>query len=120
MALLAAEELLASTPHVGPIISSPLERAVASAQPIARLLKREATVDDALIEASSRLQGGQFAMKLSIVTKPAAWRYLVNPLRPSWGEPFVEVLQRTRGVFERFREEPPEGDVVLVGHQLPI
>jgi broad specificity phosphatase PhoE len=120
MALLAAEELLATTPQVGPIISSPLERAVASAEPIARLLKREATVDDALVEASSRLEGGQFAMKLSIVAKPAAWRYLVNPFRPSWGEPFVEVLQRTKGMFERFREEPPAGDVVLVGHQLPI
>ena len=120
MAGRAAAALVADGRPVARILTSPLQRAVESSQPIERGFGLRAEAVDALLEASSRLEGGQFAMKLSIITKPAAWRYLVNPLRPSWGEPFVDVLARTLAVFESLRDGQAEGDVVLVGHQLPI
>lgn len=120
MAQLAADALVADGRPVSRVLSSPLQRAVESAAPIERGLSLSAETVDGLLEASSRLEGGQFAMKLSIVTKPAAWRYLVNPFKPSWGEPFDEVLARTLAVFESLRGDQSGGDVVLVGHQLPI
>lgn len=120
MAELAAEALKAANRPVVKLISSPLQRAVESAAPIERALNIVGETDAGLLEASSKLEGGQFAMKLSILAKPAAWRYLVNPFKPSWGEPFTSVLERTSAVFERVRDDNPAGDVVLVGHQLPI
>jgi len=120
MAALAAADLLVSGRPVERLISSPLQRALESTAPVADALGLVAEIEPGLIEASSKLEGGRFAMKLSILAKPAAWPYLVNPLRPSWGEPFIQVLARTLAVFEGIRDDPREGDVVLVGHQLPI
>ena len=120
MASLAADDLRASARPIERLISSPLQRALESSAPVADALGLVPEIEPGLIEASSRLEGGRFAMKLSIVAKPAAWRYLVNPFRPSWGEPFTDVLARTLAVFEAIRDDPREGDVVLVGHQLPI
>ncbi|MFT2689657.1 histidine phosphatase family protein [Clavibacter zhangzhiyongii] len=58
---------------------------------------------------------------LSILGKPSAWRYLVNPLRPSWGEPFVQVAARMRAELAAAAADAPDGtDAVLVSHQLPI
>ena len=116
MAALAAADLLASGRPVERLISSPLQRALESTAPVADALGLVAEIEPGLIEASSKLEGGRFAMKLSILAKPAAWPYLVNPLRPSWGEPFTQVLARTLAVFEGIRDDPREGDVVLVGH----
>jgi broad specificity phosphatase PhoE len=120
MAQLAADALVADGRPVSRVLSSPLQRAVESAAPIERAFALHAEAVDGLLEASSKLEGGQFAMKLSIVAKPAAWRYLVNPFKPSWGEPFDDVLARTLAVFESLRGDDSGGDVVLVGHQLPI
>jgi broad specificity phosphatase PhoE len=120
MAQLAADALVADGTPVSRVLSSPLQRAVESAAPIERAFALHAEAVDGLLEASSKLEGGQFAMKLSIVAKPAAWRYLVNPFKPSWGEPFDDVLARTLAVFESLRGDDSRGDVVLVGHQLPI
>jgi broad specificity phosphatase PhoE len=120
MARLAAADLRASGRPVVRLLSSPLQRAVESAAPVEAALGLAVETHPDLIEASSRLEGGRYAMKLSILGKPAAWPYLVNPFRPSWGEPFTSVLARTLGVFESIRDEGGEGDVVIVGHQLPI
>ena len=120
MAQLAANALVAEGRPTVRVLTSPLQRAVESASPIEELMSLASERVDELIEASSRLEGGRFAMKLSILAKPAAWPYLINPFRPSWGEPFTSVLTRTLGVFETLRDEPLDGDVVIVGHQLPI
>jgi broad specificity phosphatase PhoE len=120
MATMAAEALLGSGRPVARVLSSPLQRALESAAPVTAALKVPLEIEPDLIEASSKLEGGQFAMKLSILAKPAAWPYLINPFRPSWGESFVSVHTRTRDVFSRLRETGTQGDVVLVGHQLPI
>jgi broad specificity phosphatase PhoE len=120
MAALTAEALRAEGRPVARLLSSPLQRAVESAAPIEKALGIVVETVPGLTEASSRLEGGRFAMKLSILAKPAAWPYLVNPFRPSWGEPFTSVRDRTLAVFESLRDEESDGDVVVVGHQLPI
>ncbi|HSP74770.1 MAG TPA: histidine phosphatase family protein [Cryobacterium sp.] len=124
MAMLAAEELAArdqdsGVQRISRVICSPLERAVESAEPIARLLGLEIETDARIIEAESYLEGGQFEMSLSILAKPAAWRFLVNPLRPSWGEPFAEVSDRVDSLLREV-SAGDGGATVLVSHQLPI
>ncbi|WP_166783914.1 histidine phosphatase family protein [Cryobacterium sp. Hz9] len=124
MAELAAKTLVPNRPSrqdaaITRIVSSPLERAVESATPIARRLGLTVEIDDRLLEAESYLEGGQFEMSLSILAKPAAWRFLVNPFRPSWGEPFAAVAARIGSLIAEI-DRNSKGDVVFVSHQLPI
>ncbi len=120
MAQLAADELVAQGYDVKAVMSSPLERAQESAAPIASAFGRPVTVNESLVEASSRLEGGRFEMNLGILAKPGAWRFLVNPLRPSWGEPFTSVASRMMSLIHSVARESVSGDVVMVSHQLPI
>jgi broad specificity phosphatase PhoE len=89
-----------------------------SAAPVAERFGLVVETDDRLTEAESYLEGGQFEMNLSVLRKPAAWRYLVNPFRPSWGEPFAEVAGRFGSVLSEVTED--DKHVVIVSHQLPI
>lgn len=116
----AAGALVALDRPIALIRTSPLIRAQQSAAPIAGRTGLEPELDDELIEASSKLEGGRFRMDLSIFAKPKAWPYLINPLRPSWGEPFTDVRDRMRSAVLRAADAPGDGDVVLVSHQLPI
>ncbi len=120
MARAAATQLVALDRPVTRVVSSPLERAVESAEPIGEAFGLHLDLDPEVIEASSRLEGGTFRMDLSILRRMDAWPYLVNPLRPSWGEPFVEVAARMMAAVERIAGETEDGDAVIVTHQLPI
>ncbi|THG30833.1 histidine phosphatase family protein [Naasia lichenicola] len=120
MAAAAADHLLRSGHRVTRLLSSPLERAVESAEPVAAAFDLEIETRDPLIEAFSRLEGGRYQMNAGILFKPGAWRYLVNPFTPSWGEPFVEVAARMRAEMDFAWRSVDDGDVVIVSHQLPI
>ncbi len=120
MAQAAARELVSRGRDYTRLVSSPLERAVESAEPIASELSLEIERDEDIIEASSKLEGGTFRMDLSVFRRIDAWPYLINPLRPSWGEPFAHVAERMMGAVSRLADRTPRGDVVLVSHQLPI
>ena len=123
MAELAAAELARRASDgrgISRILSSPLERAQESASPISTAFDLPVELNDGLIEASSRLEGGQFSMSLSILAKPKAWKYLVNPLRPSWGEAFADVAKRMQHEMSAAFDAADEGDIVMVSHQLPI
>jgi broad specificity phosphatase PhoE len=52
--------------------------------------------------------------------QPAYWRRLVNPFRPSWGEPYREVAARMLSVMETAREAAVGQEAVCVTHQLPV
>jgi broad specificity phosphatase PhoE len=121
MAAAAADHVVESGREVGLLRTSPLQRALESTAPMEAALGLDPERRDGLVEASSRLEGGRFDMSLSILAKPSAWRYLVNPLRPSWGEPFVQVAARMRAELASAAADAPDGtDAVLVSHQLPI
>ncbi|MFT2706843.1 histidine phosphatase family protein [Clavibacter zhangzhiyongii] len=121
MAAAAADHVVEAGREVGLLRTSPLQRAVESTAPMESALGLDPERRDGLVEASSRLEGGRFDMSLSILGKPSAWRYLVNPLRPSWGEPFVQVAARMRAELAAAAADAPDGtDAVLVSHQLPI
>ena len=105
------------------VASSPLERAVETAEPILAVHpEAEYRVDERLIEADSRFAGQALGgRRLLALLAPGNWRYLVNPLRPSWGEPWQELAARmTAAIYDAAVAVGPGGQALLVSHQSPI
>jgi broad specificity phosphatase PhoE len=117
MAQTAADELLARDRPVSALRVSPLQRTRESAAPISAAFGLEPLIDEHIIEPTNRFEGTK--MKLA-VRKPAYWPYLVNPLRPSWGEAYTSIERRMLAAIDEAFDSVPSGDVVLVSHQLPI
>ena len=56
----------------------------------------------------------------ALLRDPRDWPLFRNPLRPSWGEPFAEILARMRPAVMDAIRGTADGDVVILSHQLPI
>lgn len=102
------------------VASSPLERAQETSRPIAAIKGLEIVTDDRLIESENVFEGQQFGVGDGALRKPSAWIHLWNPLRPSWGEPYVEVAARMRAAIHAARDAARGHEAVVVSHQLPI
>jgi broad specificity phosphatase PhoE len=100
--------------------SSPLERALETAEPFAAQFGLEVTVDDRLIEPWNRFEGMPFAVGDGSLRQPRYWRYLCNPFLPSWGEPYVEVAARVLAAISAAATAARGHEAVCVSHQLPI
>ncbi|MGA1328845.1 MAG: histidine phosphatase family protein, partial [Candidatus Nanopelagicales bacterium] len=70
------------------LISSPMERAIQTAEPIGRIKNLAITQDQNLLEATNVFEGKRVAIGDGALRSPKAWRHLWNPFRPSWGEPY--------------------------------
>jgi broad specificity phosphatase PhoE len=104
---------------VAAIFASPLERAQETAQPVAERLGLPIITDDRLIESGNVLEGKSVSLA-SLGLNPLNWRYLWNPFRPSWGEPYTQIVGRMRQVVDRARDASRGREAVCVSHQLPI
>jgi broad specificity phosphatase PhoE len=104
---------------VAAIFASPLERAQETAQPVAERLGLPIITDDRLIESGNVLEGKSVSLA-SLGLNPLNWRYLWNPFRPSWGEPYSQIVARVREVVDRARDASRGREAVCVSHQLPI
>jgi broad specificity phosphatase PhoE len=102
------------------VFSSPLERATETAAPVADRLGLPVVTDERLTEAWNRFEGLAFGVGDGALRRPAYWRYLVNPFRPSWGEPYRDVVTRMLAVMEDARQAAAGHEAVCVSHQLPI
>lgn len=100
--------------------SSPLERAQETGSPLAARLGLDIVTDDRLVESGNVFEGEQFTAAGSLLRRPATWRYLWNPFRPSWGEPYKEVVARMTASVNDARRAAEGHEVVVVSHQLPI
>ena len=115
----AAADFLAGR-DVTVLMSSPLERAVQTAEPIAAEFGLTAVIDDRLIEPWNHFEGMIFGIGDGALRHPRHWRYLVNPLRPSWGEPYRDVVTRMLDVVGDAARAARGHEAVCVSHQLPI
>lgn len=102
------------------IHSSPLERALETAAPLADKLGLDVTEDDRLLEAANMLQGRPVGQGLAIFRNPRNYRYFWNPLRPSWGEAYPAIVARMKAAVDDARAAARGHEAVLVSHQLPI
>ncbi len=115
------------------LFCSPLERAQETARPVAERLGLDIVTDDRLIESWNHFEGLKFGVGDGSLRRPGHWPYLLNPFRPSWGEPYREVVARMLAMMETARtaaagagggvREPPVaylGDQADGGEQAPV
>lgn len=105
---------------IAAVITSPMERAQQTAVPVAAVHGVEIGTDLRLIEADNIFEGKKVSVGDGVLRQPQAWRYLYNPFKPSWGEPYAEVAARMTGAINSARDLARGSEVVLVSHQLPI
>lgn len=100
------------------VAASPLERAQQTARPIAEGHDLQVEVDDRLIESANHFEGVAFTR--SSLLDPRHWPKVVNPTKPSWGEPYAAIAERMLAAVADARTAAYGHEAVLVSHQLPI
>lgn len=102
------------------LVSSPLERARETGAPLASARGLEVQIDPRVIESTNVFEGETFGAGRSALKRPGAWRHLWNPFRPSWGEPYKQVVARMGEALQDARAAAEGHEAVVVSHQLPI
>jgi broad specificity phosphatase PhoE len=102
------------------LLSSPLERTAETAAPLAAQFGLDVSFDERLIEPSNHFEGTTFGPGSGALRNPANWRYLHNPFRPSWGEPYASIAARMLSVMTDAARAARGHEAVCVTHQLPI
>ena len=102
------------------LVSSPLERAQETAAPLAEAVGVDVTTDPRVVESTNVFEGQPFAVGDGVLRHPTTWLKLWNPLRPSWGEPYKQVVARMMEALHAAREAADGHEAVIVSHQLPI
>jgi broad specificity phosphatase PhoE len=117
MAERAADDLVARQRPMTALFASPLQRTQESAAPIAAAFDLPIQTDARLIEPTNQFEGSIMRRALR---DPRNWHRMVNPMRPSWGEPYRLIAGRMQAAMTNAFETGGDGDVVLVSHQLSI
>lgn len=114
------EYLRNSEKDIAAVVSSPLERALETAQPIATAFGLQVRVDPRVIEAENVFEGLTFGVGDGSLRRPTHWWQLRNPFRPSWGEPYRNQVGRMLAAMADARDQARGAEVIVVSHQLPI
>lgn len=107
------------------LASSPLERAVETAGPLAAVLDLPVATDERLIEPHNVFEGTAFAVGDGVLKRPGNWPKVRDPFTPSWGEAYLSIARRMLGAAYTAVRAATDADgvgheAVLVSHQLPI
>ncbi|EEF58740.1 histidine phosphatase family protein [Pedosphaera parvula] len=102
------------------IISSPLERSVETAMPLARKLNLDVEISDALLEVDFGDWSRQTLEQLNTVPKWGLWNSFRSGQRVPNGEMMIEVQARMVGAVQLLHAEYPNGTIALFGHGDPI
>jgi broad specificity phosphatase PhoE len=102
------------------LVSSPLERAQATAEPIGARFKLPTELDERLLESENRFEGKTFGVGDGALKHPRNWWVLRDPFTPSWGEPYKKIAARMFAAVESARDAARGHEAVCVSHQLPI
>jgi broad specificity phosphatase PhoE len=102
------------------VVASPLERAQETATPIAEAHRLEIVVDERVIESENYFEGMAIGRGEGSLANPRHWSRLLNPFRPSWGEPYEAVAERMIEAIEDARRAAEGHEAVIVSHQLPV
>lgn len=105
---------------LGYLVSSPLERAQQTAEPLAEATGLEVHVDERLTEADNHLEGRAVAGGRGLFSDVGNWKYFRNPFRPSWGEPYILIAERMLAAMRAARDRADGREAVCITHQLPI
>ena len=118
MAAAAAGEL-AGHP-IAALYASPLQRAQESAAPWSAKFGLDIVTEERLIEPTNRFEGKKFEFGPAVLLRPRVWPWVINPWKPSWGEPYLSVIDRMMAAIGDAWDAADSGEVVMVSHQMPI
>ncbi|GHJ50596.1 hypothetical protein Cs7R123_79380 [Catellatospora sp. TT07R-123] len=102
------------------LVSSPLERAIETAQPMSEQFGLPVATDPDLIESANYFEGMRVGAGDGALRDPRNWRVLRNPFRPSWGEAYRDIAVRMTRALYAARDAARGHEAVCVSHQLPI
>lgn len=119
MAELAAQTIASQKRSVSAIVASPLLRTRESAEHLQAKLGIDIVTDQRVIEPFNIFEGRKLSAK-HIALRPHLIYHLRNPNKPTWGEPYEEVLKRMLDAITEINSSVNEGDAIIVTHQLPI
>jgi broad specificity phosphatase PhoE len=102
------------------VVSSPLERAIQTAEPIAAQFGLPIGVDDRLIESTNFFEGKRVGVGDGALRDPRNWWVLRDPFAPSWGESYTAIARRMNAALQDVRRQAEGHEAVVVSHQLPI
>lgn len=128
MAQRIADALPEKDPHLQVLVASPLQRAQETIAPLAERLGLPVVTDERVIEAENDFEGTRVT-KDSLVRDLRSLYLVRNPLRPSWGERYIDQALRMRAAMMSLRarlaaiaarDGLDEASGVIVSHQLPI
>jgi broad specificity phosphatase PhoE len=102
------------------VVASPLQRAQETAAPIAARHGLPVETDDDLIESLNIFEGKRVSPGDGALRDPRNWKYLVNPFKPSWGEPYKDIAARMTTAVDKARAKAAGHEAVCVSHQLPV
>jgi broad specificity phosphatase PhoE len=120
-ARMAAESAASKVGHpITRLYASPLQRAQESAAPWSKNFGLEIHTDERIIEPWNSFEGKTFEFGPSVIRHPSAWKLVRNPFKPSWGEPYQQIVDRMLAAVEDAWRATESGEVALVSHQLPI
>jgi broad specificity phosphatase PhoE len=105
---------------VSVVVASSLDRAQETATPIAAAHDLSITTDDRVIEAGNYFEGKTFGVGDGSLRNPRHWSKLVNPFKPSWGEPYQQIADRMLAAITDARGLARGHEAVIVSHQLPV
>ncbi|MEP6561110.1 MAG: histidine phosphatase family protein [Nakamurella sp.] len=118
MAAGVADYLIGS--DIAYLAASSLQRAQETAAPIASTFGLPIVTDDRIIEAANEFEGIAFGLNGATFGRPGNLLKLRDPLRPSWGEPYLGIAHRMLGAIYAAVAAADGRQAVLVSHQLPI
>ena len=102
------------------VVASSLDRAQETVAPIASAHGLSITTDDRVIEAGNYFEGKTFGVGDGSLKYPKHWSKLVNPFKPSWGEPYEEIADRMLAAIADACSSARGHEAVIVSHQLPV
>ena len=120
MAERAATYLVDSGADVARVISSPLLRAQLTAAPTAAAYGLTIESDSRLIESDNVFEGLPVNSNRAMLANPKYFKYYLNPLRPSWGEPYRNIASRMSAALSSALREARGREALVVSHQNPI
>jgi broad specificity phosphatase PhoE len=115
----AAAEALADR-DVTYLVSSPLERARETAEPLAAQFALDVATDIRLTEATNVFEGKNVLAGDGSFRNPRNWWVLRDPITPSWGEAYLVIAQRMFAAVHAARVAAEGHEAVCISHQLPI
>ena len=102
------------------LVASSLQRAQETAAPLASTFGLPIVTDDRIIEAANEFEGLEFGLNSQTLGRPQTWVKLRDPLKPSWGEPYLDIAHRMVAAIYAAVRAADGHQAVLVSHQLPI